>query len=481
MAIDLSVLISGASTTVSTVSPMAMYKKLQKLAVENSGASDIEQAKEKADAATREIDNAAIRVRNKQYKLQNVQVQDDAMFYKNRVATATTVDELVNDDRFLRVLASANGFDDLYLNDRQRLRDILRSDVTDPASVARTGTLKELELAQKYNFGATGDQYDTEGNPISVSAGGVVNVTGDGTALPAGLARMKGLVVDYAGNAAVTPATPDAPAQLVRTLGPSASDVNTYTRKETKALLQEKVAPEKSALSAVYEFEGTEFQKFRERKDVQKDIDYFKENIGSIKSVDELFENQNHRLLKFVLSAYDLESEAQYPGKIRKILESDLTDIDSLANRFKDPRFLQLTKDLNLNFMGVTKLQLGSAIQDLTSRYERVAYEKHLDEQAPGVRAAIEFNRRIKDVTLTAQLLGDNVLREVVTVANNIPKEIAYQEVDSQVTAVERKVDLNSLKSDQNEREKMIMRYLTFKDGGFTAASSKSYLTNLFG
>lgn len=481
MAIDLSVLISGASTTVSTMSPMAMYKKLQKLAEENSGTSEIEQAKEKADAATREIDNAAIRVRNKQYKLQNVQVQDDAMFYKNRVATATTVDELINDDRFLRVLASANGFDDMYLHDRQRLRDILLSDVTDPNSVARTGTLKELELAQKYNFGATGDQYDTEGNPISVSAGGVVNVTGDGTALPAGLARMKGLVVDYAGNAAVTPATADAPSQLVRTLGPSASDVTTYTRKETKALLQEKVAPEKSSLSAVYEFEGTEFQKFRERKDVQKDIDYFKENIGSVNSVDELFENKNHRLLKFVLSAYDLESEAQYPGKIRKILESDLTDIDSLANRFKDPRFLQLTKDLSLNFMGVTKLQLGTTIQDLTSRYERVAYEKHLDEQAPGVRAAIEFNRRIKDVTLTAQLLGDNVLREVVTVANNIPKEIAYQEVESQVTAVERKVDLNSLKSDQNEREKMIMRYLTFKDGGYTAASSKSYLTNLFG
>ncbi len=97
------------------------------------------------------------------------------------------------------------------------------------------------------------------------------------------------------------------------------------------------------------------------------------------------------------------------------------------------------------------------------------------------MRAAIEFNRRIKDVTLTVQLLGDNVMREVVTVANNIPNEIAYQEVESQVTAVERKVDLNSLKSDQNEIEKMVMRYLTFKDGGFTAAGSKSYLTNLFG
>lgn len=482
MAIDLSVLVSGASTSSSpTISPMAMYKRLQKLAEENSGASEVEQAKEKAATATRELDNAAIRVRNKQYKAQNAQVQDDALFYKNRVATATTVNELINDDRFLRVLASANGFDDMYLFDRQRLKDILLSDVNDPNSVARTGTLQELELAQKYNFGAVGDQYDTEGNLVSVDANGEVNITGDGVPLSAGLARMKGLVLDGAGNAAVTPATATDPAELVRTVGPSATDITSYTRKQTKALLQEKTAPDKSSLSAVYEFEGTEFQKFRERKDIQKEIEYFKENIGSLKSVDELFESQNYRLLKFVLSAYDMESEAQYPGKIRKILESDLSDPESLANRFKDPRFQQLTKDLSLSVMGLTRLQLGSTIQDITTRYERVSYEKNLDEQAPGVRAAIEFNRRIKDVTLTVQLLGDTVLREVVTVANNIPKEIAYQEVESQVTAVERKVDLNTLKSDQNEIEKMVMRYLTFKDSGGTAASSKSYLTNLFG
>lgn len=478
MAIDLSVLISGASTlTTSTTSPMAMYKKLQKLAEENSGTSEVEQAKAKADAATREIDNAAIRVRNKQYKLQNAQVQDDTFYYKNRVATASTVDELINDDRFLKVLAYANGFEDMYNGDRQRLRDILLSDMTDPNSVARTGSVKELELALKYNFGATGDQYDVNGNPVTVTADGTLTNTGEGTALAAGLAKLRGLVIDPTGNAAIDPNT----SKLVLTAGPTASDTTVYSRSQTKALLQEKVAPDKSSVSSVYEFEGTEFQKFRARKDIQKDVEYFKENIRSLETVDELFESRNYRLLKFVLSAYDMESEAQYPGKIRKILESDLSDPDSLANRFKDPRFQALTKDLSLNAMGLTKLQLGSTIQDITTRYERVAYEKDLDEQAPGVRAAIEFNRRIKDVTLTVQLLGDNVLREVVTVANNIPKEIAYQEVESQVTAVERKVDLNSLKNDKSEMEKMVLRYLTFKDGGFTSASSKSYLTNLFG
>src|SRR3546814_4643206 len=50
-----------------------------------------------------------------------------------RVNSATTVSELINDDRFLRVLANANGFGDLFSTDKQKLKDILTSDLSDPA------------------------------------------------------------------------------------------------------------------------------------------------------------------------------------------------------------------------------------------------------------------------------------------------------------------------------------------------------------
>jgi hypothetical protein len=483
MAIDLTALLSGATPTSSTVSPMAMYKKLRKLAEENAKTDDTEAAKEKAAEVAREFNNAAIRLRNKQYKELNAQVQNDALYYKNRANTATTVSELVNDDRFLKVLAYSNGFGDLYLNDRQKLRDILLSDLSDPNSVARQGTLKDVELAKKYNFGAAGDQYDTDGNLISVSDDGELNNTGDGTALPAGLAKLRGLVIDLNGKAQITdtPAKPDTDNQLILTGGLAAGDTASYTSSQTKAILREQAAPTKSSVNAVYEFESPEYQKFLTRKDLQNDITYYKENIEGVKTVDDLFDAKNYRLLKFILNAYGLAGEEQYPGKIRKILESDLSDINSLANRFQDPRYQQLAKDLSIPAAGVVKLKLGSTTQDIVTRYERISYERHLDEQAPGVRAAIEFGRRIKDVSLTTQLLGDAVLREVVTVANNIPKELAYQEVDSQVTALERKVDVKTLSTDPNEVEKLVVRYLTFKDTNFSSANSQSYLTNLFG
>lgn len=480
MAIDLSALLGGGSAS-GTMSPLAMYRKLQKLAVENADKNAEDPALTQAKEVTRQFNNAAVRLRNAQYREQNAQVQNDALYYKNRAATATTVSELINDDRFLKVLATANGFTDLYLSDRQKLRDILTSDLSDPGSVARTGTLQQLELARKYSFGATGTQLDVNGATVGINAAGqLVNDGTEVTPLPAGLAKLRGLSIDTNGAALVVTSS-SVPAEigtLIRGTYLSVPDAAKYTSSQSKALLKEEEAPTPPKVPTYYEFEGPEFETFRQRKDVQAEINYYKDNIGSVKTIDDFFANT--RLLKFVLKSYDLESEVQFPGKIRKILESDLTDVDSLANRFQDPRYKKLTEDLSFFVFQTSKLTLGSTTLDMVKRFERVEFERSLDQQAPGVRAAIEFGRRIKDVTQTVQLLGDSVLREVVLVANNIPQQIAYQEVGSQVTALEKRVNVADLKSDQNEIEKMVMRYLTFKDGASTGGT-QSYLLNLFG
>lgn len=481
MAIDLSILISGASTSQATMSPMAMYKKLQKLSAENQAGSAADEAAAKAKAAAREMNNAAIRVRNAQYREENARVVNDTTYYANRLKTATTSTELVNDDRFLRVMATANGFEDMYVNDRQKLRDTLMSDLNDPASVARTGTMKEYELARKYNFGATGDQYDVDGNLVGWDADG--KMVNDGTVavpLSAGLARIRSLALDINNKVLVTKDQED-PAddgKLLYSGNMAERDLLAFKQRAEKKLISEEAPP--AAKAAGYEFAGEDFDTFRARKDVRRDIEYYKEHIGGIQTVDDFF--KDYRLVKFALEAFDLGSEAQYTGKIRKILESDLTDIDSLANRFQDPRFKKMAETLGIGMLGTVKLKLGMTTDDLVSRYEQISYEKHLDEQAPGVRAAIEFGRRIKDVTQTVQLLGDGVLRDVILTANSIPQEIAYQEVDSQITALEKRIDVKALIADPNEVNKMVTRYLTFKssDTGGTG-SSGSYLLNLFG
>jgi hypothetical protein len=455
----------------SGISPYAMYRKLQQTAEKNAANTGTTSTQDAVNKQLLDARNAAIRVRNSQTKVDNALTVSDATYFKNRVASATSVASLVNDDRVLRVLANANGLGDLFLFNKQRLKDVLTSDLTNPNSTARQGSTKELELAKKYNLGALGNLTDVNGAAVTVDANGKVQNNGTGTPLEAGLAKLKNLVVNNSGFV-----TLNSDGSVLQVGNAAGATADAFTKVKTKAIEKELTLPA-ATVSTAYEYDGPEFQRFRTRVDVQREEEYFKTAVKGVKSVEDFFADK--RLMRFVLSAYDLESEQFNTGKIRQILESDLSDPNSLANRFQDPRFKQLAEDLNFAAFKEIKLKTTATVDKIVGKYERVKYEQSLDEQAPGVRAAIEFKRRAKDVTQTLQLLGDSVLREVVTVANNIPKQLAIQEVDSQVTALERKVDVKKFK-DAAEVDKMVVRYLTNK-AAESSGGSGSYLLNLFG
>lgn len=466
------------------ISPYALYRKLQKVAEENADSTKPDPLRDAANELLRNAKNQSVRVRNAQIRLDNAAVESDVNYFRNRLATATTTAELLNDDRVLKVIAFANGLGDLYTFQKQRLKDVLNSDLTDANSVARQGSTKELELAKKFNFGRPGASLtDTNGTTLTVDANGNVRNDGTGSTLDPGLANVKSLVLNTAGNATLKPDNSLAITTATVVIGNVPTQIgqlafattDAYGKARIRSLLKEETAPAKP--TGPYEFDGPEFQRFRERADLKAEVDYYRANITDIKSLDDFFADR--RLVRFVLTAYDLESEAVNAGKVRKIIESDLTDINSLANRFQDPRFKKLTEDIGFSIFKEVKLKQTSFTDQVVKQYEQVRYEKSLDETAPGVRAALEFKRRAKDVNQTIQLLGDAVLREVITVANNIPQQLAVQEVSSQVTALERRgVDVSKFK-DSGEVDKIVLRYLTNKEA--PATSTASALLNLLG
>lgn len=475
MDIDLSVLYGGSSSSTGSMSALALYKKLQQTAETNEATTAQDSSDAQLKAKLESLSNLAAGARNTQIKIENANVENDALYFRNRAATAATPEELVNDDRFLKVLADANGFSDMYLTDKQRLKDILLSDLNNLDSVARQGTSKELELAKKYNLGASGNLVDANGNAVGYTDDGTLtNAATVTTPLPAGLALLRNVTVNANGFA-----TLDESGSIILSGSLAATDASTYSSKNTKALQTTTTsATTATTEDAGYEYDSEDYQLYINRTDVQRDVQYYKENIGGVKSLDDLF--ANGRLLNFVLGAYDLQDEAANVGKIRQILESDLSDTNSLANRMQDSRFLKLAGDINAASLGTASLTSGTLTDKIVEQYQELSYEKHLDEQAPGVRVALEFGRRIKDATSTYSLLGDSVLREVVTVASMIPKEIAYQDEDAQAAAVEAKVDYNELKTDTAASEKLVERYLALKDSDTSSAGGQSYLLNLF-
>lgn len=87
-------------------------------------------------------------------------------------------------------------------------------------------------------------------------------------------------------------------------------------------------------LQATMETQQTSFER---SSLLQRDIDYFKENIGSVSSAEELVNNR--RLLGVALSAFGLEDKIDSKFLLKKVLEEGTED-RSLANRLNDGRFV---------------------------------------------------------------------------------------------------------------------------------------------
>jgi hypothetical protein len=202
-----------------------------------------------------------------------------------------------------------------------------------------------------------------------------------------------------------------------------------------------------------------------------------------VNSVDEMLNNR--RFMTFVLSACGLESEVDKKGLLRKVLLSDIGDINSYANRMNDPRFQELAQRLDLEGMGLTNVKNESTLLSLEPRYKKAEFEKAQGQQSPGLREALYFKENASRMKSIWDVLGDCTMREVVSKAFDSPRKTAIQSVESQAVAFGRKFDVEKFK-DKRWVDKTIQIYLTKMDQeasqseGSVGSMYASLLTPLF-
>jgi hypothetical protein len=180
--------------------------------------------------------------------------------------------------------------------------------------------------------------------------------------------------------------------------------------------------------------------KFEQRPTVDKEIQYFKDKAPKLTSMDDLFKDQ--RLLRFIASAYSLDDEIQYPARLRKILESKISDPNSLANRMVDPRYKEMANDLMLGDLGVSVFDISSNVNKVVNRYVQNEYEKDLGKTNPALREASYFLRKIGNIKDSLSILGDGVLRNVVTYTLDLPPQIAFQSIAKQQSLIDARIDV---------------------------------------
>ncbi|MBX4932305.1 DUF1217 domain-containing protein [Rhizobium bangladeshense] len=80
---------------------------------------------------------------------------------------------------------------------------------------------------------------------------------------------------------------------------------------------------------------------------VKKDAQYYADNINQVKDVDDFL--GDYRLYSYAMKAYGLEDMTYAKAFMKKVLESDLTDPNSYANKLSDTRYREFAAAFNFN------------------------------------------------------------------------------------------------------------------------------------
>jgi Protein of unknown function (DUF1217) len=200
---------------------------------------------------------------------------------------------------------------------------------------------------------------------------------------------------------------------------------------------------------------------FRNSGPVKREIDYFKSAIAKVDNADELV--KDYRLFRFVLSAYGLDSQRDAKAFMKKVLEQDWSDADSLSNKLADSRYREIAKAFNFFGVGNANLKKSTFIDGLVDKYVTAEFEKNTEQTNPGVRLALYFKRMAPTITSWYQIMGDKPLYEVVRTALQIPAAGTESGVESQAKVLDKRIGLAKLK-DPKVLESLIGRFLANYD-----------------
>jgi hypothetical protein len=145
-----------------------------------------------------------------------------------------------------------------------------------------------------------------------------------------------------------------------------------------------------------------------QQPDVTRNAAYYKDNIGKVKTVDDLLNND--RLYQYAMKAYGLDDMAYAKAFMKKVLQSDLTDPNSFANKLTDKRYQEFAAAFSFSGAGTAIAQSTNQTDDMIGLYTATV-TRQVD--AIGEDTSY-YNQTIGSVKSVDQLLNDDRLRTYV-------------------------------------------------------------------
>ena len=194
---------------------------------------------------------------------------------------------------------------------------------------------------------------------------------------------------------------------------------------------------------------------------VKRESDYYLENIGNVKSIEDLVEDD--RLFRYVMKAHGLEEMNYAKALVTKVFEEGRDENDAFVNRMADGRYRDLAETFDFNRYGTATTSFDRTQQGVVDKYLRQQLEENAGATNEGVRLALYFERKAPSLTNVEEILADRAMSTVVRQTLQIPDATAFLDIDKQVEMLEEQIDV-SIFSDPEELAKFIDRFVNIWD-----------------
>lgn len=194
----------------------------------------------------------------------------------------------------------------------------------------------------------------------------------------------------------------------------------------------------------------------------------FRQAVDKAESIEQALTDP--RILKVLMPALGLPDQAGNPGLVRRALLSDPTDPKGLAAQL-GTAWKAAATTLGAYAAGLDALRDPAMVQRVSDAYVKFTYRSGLDKQQAGLSDALYFLESARNADDVFDVLGDPVLRRVVTGALGLPDQIAVQSVETQGRAVTARLKLDALQDDRAVR-KLAERYLIAAAGKAAEAAA---------
>lgn len=191
---------------------------------------------------------------------------------------------------------------------------------------------------------------------------------------------------------------------------------------------------------------------------VSRETEYYRENIGNIKSIEEFVEDT--RIFNYAMKAHGLSDMAYAKAFMVKALEGGVDDPESFANSLTDKRYKEFVKTFNFARDGEATTTFYSPTTGTIDKYLRQTLEEDAGENNEGVRLALYFERKASSIKNFYEILADPALGKVVRTALGFPESLAQADIDKQVEMFKDRIDIEDFQ-DPEKVDEFLQRFAT--------------------